>query len=148
MSYEPVKQQESSAAGVKEVELEGSETDIEANPPDSEDSFFLGWKRRKPADSSPQGLYHKAIEANVPVIVSLHFLVLNLILSIALGSLLWKSIESVDGKSELKLPAGELLYSQSSLLTNTLYVSFCIELLRTKPIESSSGRARCDRTPH
>lgn len=115
MSYEPVKQQESRVPGVKEIELEGSETDIEANPPESEDSFFLGWKRRKPADSPSQGLYRKAIEANVPVIVSLHFLVLNLILSIALGSLLWKSIESADIKSEAKFPAGELLYSQSSL---------------------------------
>lgn len=111
MSYKTVKQQDSNMNELKEVELEGSETDIEANPPDSEDSYFLGWKRRYLPDNPAQNLYRKALRADVPFIVSLHLLAFNLILSIALGSLVWKSWGPANSKSDGKFAAGELLYS-------------------------------------
>lgn len=98
------------------VDLEGSETDIEANPPESEDSYFLGWKRRNLADNPAQNLLKKALKANVPFIVSLHLLVFNLTLSIALGSLVWKSWGSANSGSppSKDFAAGELLYSSLS----------------------------------
>ncbi|KAF3769721.1 hypothetical protein M406DRAFT_348851 [Cryphonectria parasitica EP155] len=114
MSYQPI-QQETQMAEAKEIELgDGSETDIEGHPADSEASLFLAWKRRNLISDPAQGLYKKMMQANVPVIVSLHFLVFNIILSIALGSLLFKFSSSSPGvKADSKLAPGELLYSYS-----------------------------------
>lgn len=90
MSYLPVKQAAPAkeAAGAMEVELgEGSETDM-----DSEEASVLNWKRQSRLLSLPgQSLFSKVLEARVPLIVSIHFLLFSLILSIALGALLFKT---------------------------------------------------------
>lgn len=117
MSYEPIEQPDSANPELKDIDLEGSETDIEANPPGSEDSYFLGWKRRGFTENKVQTLYKKALRANIPVIVSLHLLVFNLILSIALSSLLWKSYGTTTcKKSSTEFAPGELLYSKSRVV--------------------------------
>lgn len=92
-------------AEAKEVELgDGSETDIECNPAESEENL---------AGSPAKGLFRKALQADVPVIVSLHFLVLNVILSIALGALLFKFTPPAEAEADAHLAPGELLYSES-----------------------------------
>lgn len=115
MSYEPVEQPDTAIPELKEIDLEGSETDIEANPPGSEDSYFLGWKGRSFTENKVQTFYKKALRANIPAIVSLHLLIFNLILSIALGSLLWKSYGTTTcKKSCTEFAPGELMYSEYS----------------------------------
>lgn len=119
MSYIPVEQKTPSGDVVvtKEVELdEGSETDIETSTgAESEESSLLNWKRQNHLPVPGQSLYHKILEAKAPLIVSIHFLILNLILSIALGSLLFKnSISQPAAPPAGTHPPGELLYSQSS----------------------------------
>lgn len=100
-------------AEAKEVELgDGSETDIECNPAESEDSLLPNWKHQNLAGSPAKGLFRKALQADVPVIVSLHFLVLNVILSIALGALLFKFTPPAKAEADAHLAPGELLYSE------------------------------------
>lgn len=118
MSYIPVKQAipAEDVVGTKdEIELgEGSETDIEGGQGvGSEESSLLNWKRQSRLPIPSQSLFHKIVEAKVPLIVSIHFLVFNLILSIALGSLLFKNsaLQPAANTSETH-PPGEFLYSQ------------------------------------
>lgn len=125
MSYLPVTLGKQAAladdvTGTKEVELgEGSETDIEASPgADSEESSLLNWKRQIHLPTPTQSLFQKVLEAKVPLIISIHFLVFNLILSIALGSLLFKNSALQPADSTDTHPPGELLYSKSSQLTS------------------------------
>lgn len=120
MSHIPVKQTITSgdAVATKEVELgEGSETDIETGitGAESEESSLLNWKRQNHLSIPGQSLFQKIPEAKVPLIVSIYFLIFNLILSIALGSLLFKnSVSQPAAPSAETHPPGELLYSQSS----------------------------------
>lgn len=133
MSYLPVKQglpSEEVVSATKEVDLgEGSETDIEigdspgrADEPE-ESSSILNWKRLGHLSIIPtQSLFQKMVEAKVPLIVSVHFLVFNLILAIALGSLLINnSTVAQQQQPAAKLagthPPGELLYSQPHLFS-------------------------------
>lgn len=75
---------------MKQVQLsEDSETDIEGSRA-SEDTIFLGFKRKHIGKIPIGELYRKACKANVPLVVSLHLLVFNLILSLALVSQLWR----------------------------------------------------------
>lgn len=115
MSYQPV-QNTPDGDEVKDVHLgEDSETETEGCSRDSEDTLFLGFKRKHFGKIPIQGLYRKAREANVPLLVSLHLLVLNLILSVVLVSHLRSASQC--GSAKLKDPnfaPGELLWSQSS----------------------------------
>lgn len=117
MSYVRVHQEASveDVVGTKEVELGGvNETDIEASPgTESEESSLLNWKYRNHSSIHAQSMFQKIFETNVPLIISVHFLVFNLILSIALGSLLFKNFALQSVASIDTHPPGELLYSQS-----------------------------------
>lgn len=113
MSYQPV-QNISDADETKVVELgEDSETDIEGCSRNSEDTLFLGWKARGLGRIYIHDLYKKACEANIPLVVSLHLLILNIILSIAMISQLWRGTQcSSEAKQDSQFAPGELLWSQ------------------------------------
>lgn len=114
MSYQPV-QDSRNANGSKAVELEeDSETDVGGYSRGSEDTFFLGWKRKGFGKIPIRDLYKVVCEANVPLVVSLHFLVLNIILSIALVSQLWRGSQygPTRVQSDAQFAPGELLWSQ------------------------------------
>lgn len=97
---------------VKEIPLnEDSETDIEGCSRDSEDTLFLGFKRKHIGKIPVRDLYRKACKANVPLVVSLHLLVLNVVLSVALVSQLWRGSHLCEPKADSSFAPGELLWS-------------------------------------
>lgn len=118
MSYEPIKQPESDLTELKEIELEGSETDVEANPAESEGRLLLRWKRDAVVDGGTgQSLYQRALKANIPVVISLHLLAFNFILSVALGTLLWRACGTSGSGTKGQFAPGELMYSECCRLS-------------------------------
>lgn len=131
MSYQPVEKSPDADEG-KEFELgEDSVTDVEGCSRDSNDAFFLGWKRRH-CGRIPhiRDLYNKARDANVPLVVSLHMLVLNLILSVVLVSQLWRGSQCGPTKAKLdsQLAPGELLWSQFPISAKFVIFPVCESL--------------------
>lgn len=120
MSYQPV-QNNPDADEIKVVELgEDSETEIDGCSRNSEDTLFLGWKPRGIGKIYIQDLYKKACEANIPVVISLHLLIFNIVLSIALISQLWRGDScNSKAKNDSKFAPGELLWSQYILLCSS-----------------------------
>lgn len=118
MSYQPV-QGSSDTDRVKTVELgEDSETDVEGFSRTSEDTLLLGWKSMDLRRIRVRDLYRKACEANVPLVVSFHLLILNVILAVALLSQLWRGTRCESkAKHDSQFAPGELLWSQYSLHT-------------------------------
>ncbi|CAN8097620.1 unnamed protein product [Discula destructiva] len=113
MSYQPV-HDKLDGDEVKEVSLgEDSETDVEGSLRGSEDTLFLGFKRKHIEKISIRDLYRKAREANVPLVLSLHLLVLNLILSVVLIAQLWKGgeCEAAKSKADSGFAPGELMWT-------------------------------------
>lgn len=113
MSYHPV-QNIGGGEEIKEIPLnEDSETDIEGCSRDSEDTLFLGFKRKHIGRIPIRDLYKKACDSNVPLVVSLHLLVLNVILSVALIAQLWRGSHLCDPgkKADSGFAPGELLWS-------------------------------------
>lgn len=119
MTYQPVKQDINYTADTKEVELgDSSETDVEGGNVSENASLFSRDEDRSAhgGNNKNMSLYKRALQANVPVIVSLHLLVFNAVLALALGSLLFKfnaKSEEGSGKAEAEFAPGELLYSES-----------------------------------
>lgn len=108
MSYQPVPNN-SNADGTKIIELgEDSETDVEGRSRNSED-----WKPRGIGRINIQDFYKKACEANIPLVVSLHLLLFNVILSIFMILQLWRGLQcSSEAKPNSQFAPGELLWSQ------------------------------------
>lgn len=116
MSYQPV-QNNPNADDIKVVELgEDSETEVDGCSRNSEDTLFLSWKTRGLGKNCIRDLYKKACKANIPVVISLHLLIFNVILFVALISQQWRGTQcGSKAKNDSQFAPGELLWSQYNL---------------------------------
>lgn len=112
MSYNSVKETEQrfgTASKVRDIEtFEGSDTDIETGHYDAEESSsFLG-RKLKDGETNPGG----TLSTSTPFITTLIPWVINLILTIALVSLSWKTTDLRRASTTSHQPPPDLMFSE------------------------------------